>query len=171
MVHPSGKVVVAGNLGRRKEERSEVAVLAGIRQGIERCEKGRHRLVDARYRVRIERGTWAFDERERLSAHNSILRGRRPTGRDPAGRTRGDLLRNARAKRLAQPFVISKDESLVLPDRASAGHPELIAPEGGNGGPVEKVPRIDGAVAQKFVGAAMKRVGSRPRDGGDDPAG
>ena len=60
---------------------------------------------------------------------------------------------------------------LVLPDRPTRRCSELIAFEGRNRGPVEKVSRIQSAVAQELVSASMELVRSRARNGIDHSAG
>src|SRR5579864_5963013 len=177
MVSPDCKVIYGVPLGLRRAVRSRVADLTAgdIRQGKERREKGLRRSIDSRHRVGINGGTSDLGCRERsfhsVLTHDCSLRGRRPPWRDPARRTRGDRVKRAQAFRFAQSFKIAEDESLVLSDRASRGHTELIAPELRNGRPVESVARIEDAVAQILISASVKLIGSRPRDGADDPTG
>src|SRR5580692_257939 len=77
---------------------------------------------------------------------------------------------HAQPERLSQPFVVTEDKRLVLLDGASRGRPELVAVEGGDGGPVKIVPRIERAVAQELIGASMEIVGAGTVDSADHAA-
>src|SRR5260221_10330647 len=165
MVNPDGKVIDRVPLGLRRAVRSRVPVFTAgdIRQGKERIKKGLHPQIDARHRVRINGGTSDFSCLERgfgsVLIHTSSLRRRSSARCDPAGRTRGDRVKRAQAFRFAQPFVVTEDESLVFSDRASRGYTELVAPELWNGRSIERVPRIEDAIAQILISAAVKLIG------------
>ncbi len=188
LVEPRRKEILAGNLAPCKAEIGGVAIAdhGAIRQGIE-PEIGQDRRVDARHRVRIgNRKRRAACRRKlgqrlgragarrirpcRVRAHQG--RARSPTwpSPDPAYCERRDLVLIAQGKALPQPLVIPEDKSLALSDRAARRRAKLIAAKCRNGRPIEWVTPIEGAVAQKLIGAAMECVGSRPRDGADDPA-
>ncbi len=60
---------------------------------------------------------------------------------------------------LAKALVVNEDKRFVLFDGRSYRAAELISLKCRNCGEVEKVTRIEGAVAQEFIGAAMDAVG------------
>src|ERR1700730_10935606 len=129
MVNPSREVVLAGNL------RSSEAVICGV-AGASGSAGADIRTVRQGIELQITLDLWV----------HSHKRGCRAIGvaeKTLPGRQRGDEVLRAQAKHLAQPFVITEDESLALADRASRRRTELIAPERGNASQVEKVPGIE----------------------------
>src|SRR5260370_12847891 len=83
------------------------------------------------------------------------------------GGERRDIIDHAQPQRLPQALVVSKDKGFVLLDRSPRGYTELVSAERGDGGRVKVVARIERAVAQKFVGAAMKAICAGASDGAD----
>lgn len=61
---------------------------------------------------------------------------------------------------LADALVIKKEEHLIFSYRAAYGGPKLIFCKVGNGGRIEKVPRIHGAVPHEFISGTMECIGS-----------
>src|ERR1700730_6762443 len=65
---------------------------------------------------------------------------------------------------LPKTLVIAEDEGLVLAYRSASRYSKLVAPEfwlsaqSGCGGEGEGIPRIEGTVAQKLIGASMQLV-------------
>src|SRR5580704_781946 len=96
--------------------------------------------------------------------------GRRVADHSVAGGERGDVVNRAQAQRLAQAFVVSKNEGLVFLDRTACCYPELVSPEGRDGGRVKIVAGIESAVAQELIGAAVKAIGAGASYGADDAA-
>src|SRR5262249_5872303 len=78
---------------------------------------------------------------------------------------------------LAEAFVVSKNECLVLLYRSTRRAAELISSERRDAGigrlnlPIKEVPRIQGAVAQKLVCGAVEVIGTGLRRDADLPAG
>jgi hypothetical protein len=68
---------------------------------------------------------------------------------------------------LAEPLVISKDESLISSDWSSQRASELVSLEWRNTRGIEKVPSIQGAVSQEFKQGAVELVGAGSRHNTD----
>src|SRR5258706_11164348 len=61
---------------------------------------------------------------------------------------------------LAESLIVSEEERLVLADRAGQRRAEFVSLKLRDIAEVEKISRIQGAVPQKFVNCAVKRVGA-----------
>ena len=61
---------------------------------------------------------------------------------------------------LANAFVVEKEKCPFFNNRTADGSAELITLEGGDLRTIEKIPGVQGAVAQEFVGASVKSPGS-----------
>src|SRR6267154_1349115 len=73
--------------------------------------------------------------------------------------------------RLADSFIVSEEECVVLDDRPADSSPKLVPLEGRNLAHIEIVQRVELAVAEKLVTAAMNLIRSRTRDRVDHAAG
>src|SRR5258708_8545264 len=77
-------------------------------------------------------------------------------------RRHGHLVR--KSLRLPYPFIVGKKECSILKYRAPNGSAKLVAFESWNPARIEKVPRIQCAIPDELVSAAVKLVGSRARN-------
>ena len=65
---------------------------------------------------------------------------------------------------LPEAFVVSEEESLVRSQGSAQRAAEITSPERRDAAAVEKIPRVEGAVAQEFVRAAVKLIGAGGRN-------
>ena len=80
-------------------------------------------------------------------------------GRGGAEGGAGDEAVNAGdAEALEQPFVVSEEEGPVLDDGPAEIRAELVQAEGRGIGAIKGAARIEGAVAEEFVGRAVELV-------------
>src|SRR5207249_2235410 len=81
------------------------------------------------------------------------------------------ILHSGRDQPLAQAFVASEKESLILANRPAYRKTKLVALERRRRkAAIEKVARVQGTVAQELENGAVKLVGSRARHGVDHAA-
>src|SRR5579871_3937742 len=76
----------------------------------------------------------------------------------------------AQAQMLAEALVVAENEELVLDDRAAQRPAELVALKLGDRTSIEEVARVEVAVAQELVNAAVKLVRAGCCDDTDLPA-
>ena len=72
---------------------------------------------------------------------------------------------------LAEAFVITKEEELVLLDGTAQRAAEAVAPEWRDGALVEEIARVERAIAQEFVERAVQAIAAGGRDDADLRAG
>jgi len=77
------------------------------------------------------------------------------------------------ALRLANTFVVGKEERTILDDRAADGAAKLVPLEGRlrSSGVLKEIPRVERTVPEELVHAPVKSIGPRARNGVDDSSG
>src|SRR5260370_28480721 len=135
--------------------RSEVVLMADLRSVIGKCTNVAGWTVDSagvRQRIKREiRDDCCADRVLGFARACSI-----DTEQTAASVRVRDIARDVDPLVLAEPFIVPKDKSAVVNDRAACGGAKLIAAEFGDlSGEVELIASIESAIAKKLIDASM----------------